>query len=367
MEKGWAPILAPLGYLNITNPNPTSSYDKRIVVPNKETAPFITRSFQMYATRQYSVVDIKRYLDRNGVKGKLGKAVQFSVVFHMLRNTFYYGLMRWSGKEQIGKHTPLIDKPTFDLVQKILTEKGDYQIRRRKHNFLLRGIVFCKGCSRRYVAEFHYHEKYKTGGGKIGMYHCSGLGKRGTGCGEKYLTLTNLEEQIQNQVAKLEFKPEFIEAVKRNVFHVYQASVDRVKQSKKAAFNRKEAIEQKRAKLEEEMLAGNVSGESFKRLNSSLESDLVKVQIELMDIDKVKTIDVDIIQEVLDLTQNIVRAYNNADTDRKRSYLHFFFEKIWLKDQKIVKIDYTPVLNVLNEARLGILVSDLLPREDSNL
>jgi len=359
-RAGFYPAWAPLGYENIINPNPTGVYDKKIVVPDPNIAPFITQAFKMYATRDYSIYDIRQYLHKNGVRGQKGRPLQFSITHHMLRNSFYWGWMKCGGREGMGKHKPLIDKETFDLVQNALSEKGKYGIRKRKHNFLLRGIVFCKDCGKRYVAEWHYHEKYKTGNGKIGMYHCSQVGKRGE-CPSRYVLLTDLEDQVQKEVAKLEFKPEFIEAVKVNIKKVYDDSVSRVKAAKKAIYNRRDAVEMKRDKLEDELFKGNIVGEAFKRINDKIDAELLAIQKELADIDNVRAIDVSVVDEVLAVTQNIVKAYENADTDHKRAYLHFFFEKIWVKDKKIVEVEYTPAIKVLNEVNLGILSANLLP------
>ena len=358
-KAGFYPAWAPIGYKNTINPNPTGVYDRKIVVPDPDTAPFVTQAFKMYATRDYSIYDIRQYLHKNGVMGKKGRPLQFSITHHMLRNSFYWGLMKCGGREGMGKHKPLIDQKTFDLVQNALSEKGKYGIRKRKHNFLLRGIVFCKDCGKRYVAEWHYHEKYKTGNGKIGMYHCSQVGKRGK-CPSKYVLLTDLEDQVQREVAKLEFKPEFVKAVKVNIRKVYKDSVGRVKATKKAIRNRQDAIEMKRDNLEDDRLKRNISVETYNRLNDKLEAELLTVQKELAEQNKLRTIDISIIDEVLSLTQNIVETYDNADTDHKRAYLHFFFEKMWVKDKKIVEVEYTPAIKVLNEANLGILSANLL-------
>ena len=275
--------------------------------------------------------------------------------------------MKWGGMEGQGKHTPLIDKETFDLVQIILADKGQYEIRKRKHNFLLRGIIFCEDCGRRYVAEWHYNQKYKTGNGKIGMYHCGGLGKRGTGCKAKYITITDLEKLVEQEVAKLEFKPEFIEAVKNNIQKVYENKSHEIQLTKKAAFNRRDGIETQRERIEQQLLDGHIGGELFSRLNAKLDANMLVVQKELADINKIHTIDTSIIDEILVFTNNIIKRYNEVDNDHKRAFLHFFFKEIFVKDKQIVRVTYTPALQVLNEAKLGILSHNWLPREDSDL
>ena len=125
-------------------------------------------------------------------------------------------------------------------------------------------------------------------------------------------------------------------------------------------------MEMKREKLEQELMNGNLGGETFKRLNAKLDAELLNIQKELAEQDKIRTLDISVIDEVLSLTQNIVKTYDKAEIDHKRAYLHFFFEKIWVKDKKIVQVDYTPAIKVLNEAKLGILSAIWLPGLDSN-
>ena len=366
LKSGIWPAFATLGYKNIENPSPMGSYDKRIVVQDEKTAPFITQAFMMYATGEHSIYSITQYLMKNGVEGRLGKKLHYSAVYKVLTNTFCYGLMKWKGLEVMGKHEPLITKPVFDIVQNILAGKGDYGIRKRKHNFLLNGFVFCGSCHRRFVAEWHYNPKFKSRGGKIGYYHCSGLGKRGTGCKEKYILMENLEGQVEQEIEKLQFKPEFVEAVKRNISQVYSNTSERVQASKKAINNRKVAIEMKRDKLEEELLEGTFDRDTYKRLITKIDSDLLDIQTELLEIDKVRTVDMNLIEEVMAITQDIAKAYKEADIYLKKAYLHFFFKEFLIKDKRIAEIKFQPIIDVLQQANSVILSTTWLPRVDSD-
>ena len=365
-KQGFYPSLAPMGYKNINNSIPKGPYDKKIVAPNPAIAPLITQVFKLYATNEHSIFSIKQYLHKNGIRSSSGRPLYDSVVHGILKNSFYYGLMHWGGLTGLGKHTPLIDKKTFDKIQQILFRKSDYGIRTRKHNFLLRGVIFCINCGRRYVAEWHVDPKFKSRGGRIGYYHCSGVGKRGTGCQEKYIQIEDLESRVEREVEKLQFDDQFIEAVKRNVEKVYTNTVGRINLAKKALHNRKTTLEIKREKLEEELLSETLSRERFKALNSKVEEDLLNIQKELLEIDNTKRVDPNVINQVLEFTQQIVDGYKKADINSKRAYLRYFFERIEVKNKKIVNIQYTPILQALNKTRLGILDSVMLPRRDSN-
>lgn len=298
--------------------------------------------------------------------GKLGKPLHYSAVYQILNCTFYYGLMKWGGLELMGKHTSLIDKETFDVVQRILREKGQYGLRRRKHTFLLSGFAFCKDCGRRYVAEWHYHPKFKSRNGKIGYYHCQGLGKKGNGCKAPYIQLEDLELQVDNEVSKLEFKPEFIEAVKRNISQVYQINTDTNKQMKKAIYNRRDALDAKRERIDKAMMEGNITSEDHKRMKTVIDKEALDIQRELSEIEKIRTVDVDVISEVLDITKDIAKAFREADLARKKAYLHFFFKEFLVKDKKIVEIKYQPVIDVLQQANSVILSTTWLLDLDSN-
>jgi len=162
-------------------------------------------------------------------------------------------------------------------------------------------------------------------------------------------------------VSKLEFTQEFIDAVKRNVRKVYENANDRVKIAKKGAYNRRDVLEIKREKLEEAMLDGTITRDRFTVLNAKIEADMVDVHKELADIAKIRTIDIKIVDEVLALTQDIAKTYKEADTNAKRAYLSFFFNKILVEDKKIANVQYQPVIDVLNKANLGILATNRLP------
>ncbi len=99
-------------------------------------------------------------------------------------------------------------------------------------------------------------------------------------------------------------------------------------------------------------------------INSKIESDLLDIQKELTELNKIRTIDVKIVEEVISLTKDIITTYKEANTNAKRAYLSFFFKKILIENKKVVDTQYQPVIDVLNKAKLGILTTNGLPLKD---
>lgn len=56
---GWWPTKAPIGYLNVGDPEDEK---KRIVAIDEEKAPFIQQAFKMYATGDHSVLEVRDFL-----------------------------------------------------------------------------------------------------------------------------------------------------------------------------------------------------------------------------------------------------------------------------------------------------------------
>ena len=89
---GWWPTKAPIGYLNIGTPEDEK---KRIVTVDEEKAPFIQQAFKMYATGDYSVLEVRDFLFKKGFISVFGNRIAHSKMIEILKNKFYIGEMHW--------------------------------------------------------------------------------------------------------------------------------------------------------------------------------------------------------------------------------------------------------------------------------
>ena len=357
-EEGWWPGWAPMGYINTKADN-----GKGTVIIDPEKAHIVKEGLTLFSSGNYTIETLQNWFFSKGLQSKTNRTLQYSVVHNVLRNPFYYGLMRWSGKERIGNHEPLIDKTTYDLNQYVLARHRDFLVRQRKHNFLLRAFIFCEDCGQRYTAEYHY-DKHKLAkrGGKIAYYHCA---KRG-GCKSPYVQQEVLEAMVHERLKRVQFSKPFVTLVLRKAKAAFLKQRGTIDDDKKALLNQRTGIEVKRSLLEDKLLDKTIDGDTFKRKHMELQAQINAVETQISELEQRRQLDVDFVAEVLRFTQNIHKSYQKAPDFLKRHYLRFFFEKFYVKDKQIVRTVYSPIFDALQRENAVILTSDLLPRLDSN-
>lgn len=340
-RSGWQPTPPPLGYRSVGGER-----ERKTCEPDPYEAPIIKGLFELYATGSYSILEVMDWLADKNIVSKNGTGLGHSVICNILNNPFYYGLIRWHGESKIGKHTPIIDKPLFETCQYILAKHRSFLVRRRIHDFLLRGFIYCSECGQRYTAEFHYDKhKLVKRGGKIAYYHCPKRDRNG--CPAPYAEVSKLEEMVEKEFIKFEFSDSFIDAVLRKTKDILEENRKTGSSQIQGIINQKSALETRRNNLEDAMMDGSLDRESFKRRHSEIQQQIINFDNQILELDNKSKIDIGLIEEVLAFTRNIHQAYIEAPQFLKRHYLRFFFEKIYVKKRKIYKVVPTPIFKIL--------------------
>lgn len=91
-----------------------------------------------------------------------------------------------------------------------------------------------------------------------------------------------------------------------------------------------------------------------------------KINERIQGLEHKSNIDINLIEEVLSFTKDIYKTYKQAPKFLKRHYLRFFYEKIFVENKKISRIQPTPIFAILRENKGVILADNQLPRVDSN-
>jgi site-specific DNA recombinase len=150
-EQGIYPGRAPFGYKN--------NKAHRTIEFHCENAAVAKRIFELYATGQYSLCDL-----RTTLRNELGRTFVKSYLHTMLKNPFYIGKFDWGGQTYLGKHAPLIPNELFERVQDVLNGRNKRKC--KKHDFAFRGLLTCAEDNCTMTAEVQK--------GKYIYYRCTG-------------------------------------------------------------------------------------------------------------------------------------------------------------------------------------------------
>lgn len=351
-EAGWYPGgRPPIGYRNAENPSPTSNIDKKIIVIDDSVAPFVKEAFLMYSTGIISIAEIVSFLKEKGIVSPTKGGIHKSLVCRMLQDTFYIGRFYWAGNDYSGKHSKLIDKPLFDKVQEIIGNRNHHASRKRKHLMLLRGYLFYKPSGKQMWGEIKTKD-----GTKYAFYYCS-LMRKGS-----YATAEKLEGQVEKLFAKIQITTNYREEILKIAKEIVQESRDTKESERHGLLKEKAKYQKAISDAEDDRYIRNIiTSEDFLRISEKYRPLLDNIDNQLSKLDTDYSGKLKSLEGILRLAENIGSAYKEADDHLKREYLKLFFERLEVKDGKIVKYYLTPDLNDLISAGSVRVRSKRLP------
>ena len=182
LRNGVWPGWAPLGYLNDKN--------LRTILPDQSKAPLVKRVFDLYATGNYPMAQVRTMINGLGLIGKKNKTLTTSNYQHILNNQIYYGLLKYKGETYEGTHLPLISKKLFDRCQEVMLSKSKLRTPGLKP-FVYRGMFRCGECGCCITMEFKKGRSYM---------HCS---KRKGPCSQRFSRETDIELQLREDIKKV--------------------------------------------------------------------------------------------------------------------------------------------------------------------
>jgi site-specific DNA recombinase len=178
-KNGLWPQAAPIGYMN----------DKRtrLIVPDPVHGPLVKLMFEMYASGDYSLKELRDEVVKMGLLSARGKPPSVSKVQTALGNPLYYGVIRYNGEYFDGKHQALVTRAVFDECHRVMHTRGKVTHKRRIP-FMYRGLVRCGACGCLITLEQQRQYRY---------IRCTR--KRG-GCPQPYAREEELHAQVRESV-----------------------------------------------------------------------------------------------------------------------------------------------------------------------
>ena len=258
IRNGVWPKQAPVGYIN-------NRVEKTIEL-NTKTAPLVKLAFKLYSEGNVSLTKLNQKLFKLGLTRKDGSPIKVDTLKGFLQNTFYFGLMKYSGEYHEGTHTKLITKELFDKVQIVINQKT-FKVRKRKHEFPFTGLMTCADCGAMITAEIGRGHHY---------YHCTY--KKGA-CSQRRFTREELlTNQFAEELRKISFPDYWTNLFLKRLEKEGRWEKQRHKLLVKRELLKLEGVEEKLSKLLDGYLNGIVKQEQYKFKQEELINQKVKIE-----------------------------------------------------------------------------------------
>jgi DNA invertase Pin-like site-specific DNA recombinase len=330
-KKGGAPFRAPLGYLN--SRDWIDGREIRTITVDPERAPLVTYAFELYATGDYSLIDLATILEARGLRSRPSrnrpaKLLGTNRLSTILRNDFYTGVLRWNGITAQGRHEPIVDEATFYKVQDILDSQRQSGERSWRHHHYLRGTLRCAQCGRRL-----FFTRAKGRGGLYDYFICGG--RTAHLCDQPHHRAAAVEAAIEHHYATIQLTDKQRQRVRTAVnTHITGLAqlADKETSRARAEVIRLDNEERKLLTAHyNDRISQHIFNEEQQRIRRERAAAERLLQRHQLNYDQVlQTLDL-----ALQLTDDIQAAYLQADTAERRLLNQAFYESIEIDNEEI--------------------------------
>jgi site-specific DNA recombinase len=209
-KNGGTPFKPPIGYRAVRIFD--NGREIRSVEVDPERAPLVVWAFKTYATGEWTVRTLLSELTQRGLLSmptakRPARPITISAFHKMLRSPYYIGVVRYRGVDYPGRHEPLIDKQTWDEVQRLLEAHNFAGEKQRDHPHYLKGSILCGNenghgteCGCRLIVS-----NARSRSGQVYPYFiCIGRQRNPKSCGQRALLIEDVEQGIVNLYRSLE-------------------------------------------------------------------------------------------------------------------------------------------------------------------
>ena len=355
-EHGKLQGKAPLGYKNIR-----STDGKADVVLDEERAVLVKKLFENYATGLHTLNSLADWCKENnltsrGDRRQPSKILSRTAIHMILKNPFYYGMMKVKDKMYKHNHPVIIDKDLFDTVQILLSnqypDKDEkdlpivpVKVSKRRYKdvlFPFSGIFRCGCCGYLMTPEIHI----KPSGKEYVHYKCCHMVKT---CTQKTLNQNEIMKQLYDDVVdKLYLTPEEIEKIKSNIKPYLKSKNIEVATKTDVQHNISVAKERK-SRLVKMLLDGLVDKSTYTTTLAEIETTLLENEYLL---EKYQENNVDIaesITNILKFTGNLRKIIESSKLQDRRHIMGIVISNSVILHKKCLFSLTKPFRNMLEK------------------
>ncbi len=337
---------APIGYKNEKDEN-----GNKDIVLDPARSHYMRKIFEMYASGNYSMRQIKEEMEKLGLRGTLGNnPVSISMIEHILKNPFYYGMMRIKKGIFKGLHShkyqPLINKALFDKCQEVMFGYHKKPFKWASKPFILRGMMKCADCGCTITPE--------TARGHV-YYSCTnykGYHKKRT-----YIREEDLMKPIYEVLKNIQLPKEKIQIITENLKKTHEAKNCFHKQSLAVLRKEYDQIENRISRMFDLMIDDkSITKEMFNKKLKEYKERQAEINEEMQRYDQADEKFYLTANTVLNLAKKAEQIFKNSEVVEKRQLLNFLLQNLKLQGKKLSFELKTPFDTVLQANKCSTLL-----------
>ncbi len=358
LDQGLYPSNPPLGF----------NCHKNHLTPNEKEVPFVRRAFELYDSGMESEFTLAEKLYAEGLRTRKGGKVSVTTLSVLLSNPVLVGYVVWpfteskyvacqhtKGEKIKGQHEAIIDRALFDRVQARLDQKGHPHPTKDKF-YIYRGLMKCGVCHR-------FMSPYTSGGWK---YYYSNHPRGGRCEQTQGVREDKADEKFAEALSRFRFPKDLLDWARAMIKAEHEDTSSTVR------------IERKKLKDAETRIEGELD-RAFTKAVGQLDFDAetvrrgvaklrerkgqIKAQLDALEKDSGRALDDGL--TLLELVQDLPKAYKRASDDQRHRMLRMIFNKVVVTGDRF-DFKLNEPFSFLYEMRLEN-PKDWLLGQDSNL
>ena len=325
---------APLGYLNVNEGTEKRPVKNIIVDPVR--GKYIIKMFEMRATG-LPYEEIAKQINSAGLRSKKGVRMNKSAVEKILNNPFYYGKMRYVGKEYPHKYEPLISYKLYMQCQGVRKDRHDVHTAYNSIPFAFKDNVKCGRCGCTVSCFYARNNVYLK---------CSGAkGKCGNPNTALKLVMPDMHKLFAGMPMTEDVVKKVIDELKKrhnNQQDFYTSRIDNVR----AEYDQ---IKARLKALTYERLDGRITINLYDEIVTELTSRQQELDEELVKLTHSNKSFLVTISYLLDLSQRAPELFNGARERLQQKLLKIVLSNMVLNDKKLSYIVNDPYKTIVEE------------------
>ncbi|KKQ52069.1 MAG: Recombinase [Parcubacteria group bacterium GW2011_GWD2_38_11] len=333
-----------VGYLNVTLPD-----ESKNVIVDEERAFLVKRMFELYATTSYSMKGLAAEMKLQGLTSRAGVEVSTSQVQAMLRNPFYYGMMRIKGKLYPHKYEPLVSKYLFDKVQEHIDGYNRQNFKRTNKPYIFRGLIKCSHCGCAITPEEQKGLIY---------YHCTNYHGNCPSKQDKWFKEEELLVEIKGFLQSLKLENEALEELKKELRATHEAEKEYYEKSLGNINRKLGAIDARLKVMYTDRLDGRITTSEYDTRVKDYkkeQEDLLEQYKEHSTGDKNFYITAN---KILELSQRAWELFENSEPQEKTQLVSFLLQNLVLERRKLLFEVKTPFNGIVEYSTYSSVLRD---------